>query len=86
MKDERGGPDQEVVCEQCGTCVLVKKNSLAHTAVQWTSSTENCRGLVPGADDPSGVAPTCLYLRSSIDEAVRAGTVEVLDLVVPPVG
>lgn len=81
-EDERGAPRHEVTCHRCGTCVLVKKNSLAHTAVQWVSATDRCVGLVAGAEDPSGVAPTCRFLRDSIDDGVRAGSVEVPDLTV----
>jgi uncharacterized cysteine cluster protein YcgN (CxxCxxCC family) len=56
------------VCDGCGTTVLVKKNSLQHTSVQWQSDT--CPQLGPQV---SG----CPALRDSIDRAVRDGTIEV---------
>ena len=73
----------EVKCRECGTCVLVRKNSLAHTSVQWQ-------------DDPDTVCPTfretaaargssvvpregCPALRTSIDRAVLDGTLPLPD-------
>ena len=73
----------EVQCRECGTCVLVRKNSLSHTSVQWQ-------------DDPDTVCPTfretaslrgssitpregCPQLRESIDRAVLDGTLPVPD-------
>lgn len=51
----------EVECRTCGTCVLVRKNSLKHTSVQWT-------------DDP---AKTCPTFRDAVGEgqstALREG-------------
>ena len=58
------------VCHGCGTTVLVKKNSLQHTSVQWQSDTSACSLLGPQA---SG----CPLLRDSIDRAVRDGSIEV---------
>jgi uncharacterized cysteine cluster protein YcgN (CxxCxxCC family) len=58
------------VCDGCGTTVLVKKNSLQHTSVQWQSATSACAYLSPSV---SG----CPALRDSIDQAVRDGTIEV---------
>lgn len=73
----------EVRCHECGTCVLVRKNSHAHTSVQWQ-------------DDPDSVCPTfrasgaavgtsitpregCPKLKASIDAAVLDGTLPVRD-------
>ncbi|MGW4421497.1 hypothetical protein [Streptosporangium sp. NPDC004631] len=67
-----------VSCSSCGSCVLVKKNSLAHTLVQWTTDTEQCVELIRGVD--RGVVPTCTRLRDSIEDAVRLGAVPVPDL------
>jgi hypothetical protein len=74
FQDERGGPRQPVRCHRCGTTVLVRKNSLAHTVVQWTTSTDACTELA-GAS-----ARACPFLADSIDAAVRAGELEVADL------
>ncbi|GLZ28608.1 hypothetical protein Lesp02_07980 [Lentzea sp. NBRC 105346] len=64
-----------VTCD-CGNRVLVKKNSLQHTSVQWLSDTRSCPELCgPG----SALVPTCLRLRDSIEKAVREGTLEVAD-------
>ncbi|MFD6893636.1 hypothetical protein ACFWB0_03680 [Rhodococcus sp. NPDC060086] len=71
----------EVTCRECGTCVLVRKNSYRHTSVQWR-------------DDPSAVCPVlradaagmgtsitpregCPNLRDSIEQAVIDGSVPV---------
>ena len=71
FQDERSGPDQPVECQHCGASVLVKKNSLAHTVVQWTSATDACAPLT--VDGPArALTPTCPYLRDSIDAAVRS--------------
>ncbi|MFC0542054.1 hypothetical protein [Kutzneria chonburiensis] len=56
------------VCDGCGTTVLVKKNSLQHTSVQWQSTT--CSRLGP-------TVAGCPALRDSIERAVRDGTIEV---------
>ena len=58
------------VCHGCGTTVLVKKNSLQHTSIQWQSATDACGFLSP-------VAAGCPALRDSIDRAVRDGSIEV---------
>lgn len=66
FEDERGTPHQPVSCDRCAVEVLVKKNSLAHTMVQWTSASDTCTQLVPGD-------ATCPFLRDSIESAVRRG-------------
>jgi hypothetical protein len=67
FEDERGAPRHPVNCARCGVCVLVKKNSLAHTVVQWTTSTEACGEL---SSATRSVTVTCAFLRDSIDAAV----------------
>jgi hypothetical protein len=62
-----------VDCAQCGARVLVKKNSLQHTSVQWTS-VATCPALFEGAR-----TPTCPALRDSIEHAVKVGRLAVLD-------
>ncbi|MEE2032604.1 hypothetical protein [Rhodococcus chondri] len=73
----------EVTCRECGTCVLVRKNSYKHTSVQWQ-------------DDPDTVCPTfrdtgiaagtsitpregCPQLQASIEQAVLDGRITVPD-------
>ncbi|OLT37737.1 hypothetical protein BJF79_05880 [Actinomadura sp. CNU-125] len=70
---------QPVSCHLCGSCVLVKKNSLAHTEVQWTTDTNRCLELNERAERGvlRGTVPTCLQLRDSIEASVRAGAVRV---------
>ncbi|MFI9384986.1 hypothetical protein [Kutzneria sp. NPDC052558] len=57
-------------CDGCGTTVLVKKNSLQHTSVQWQSDTAACPLLGP-------LVSGCALLRDSIERAVRDGSIEV---------
>ena len=71
---------QPLSCHRCGTCVLVKKNSLAHTLVQWTSDTDGCVELAEHAEVDRGRVPTCLQLRDSIETAVRRGQLHVPEL------
>lgn len=64
-----------VSCHHCGSCVLVEKNSLAHTLVQWTADTRQCAEL--GERPGQAVVRTCLRLRDSIEAAVRGGRVPI---------
>jgi hypothetical protein len=64
-----------VSCSSCGSCVLVKKHSLAHTLVQWTTDTEQCAELSQHAE--RGLIPTCTRLRDSIEDSVRLGVIPV---------
>ena len=80
--DERDGAWQpyEVSCRRCATTVLVRKNSLAQTSVQWRgSSAETCTELAErrAAGLHPALVPTCEALRGSIDEAVRDGRIPV---------
>ncbi|MDJ1135510.1 hypothetical protein [Streptomyces iconiensis] len=63
-----------VECGACGNEVLVEKRSLPHTTVQWTRPTDRCPELA-GRD--SALTAVCTGLRSSIERAVREGTLEV---------
>ena len=69
---------QPLACRLCGNQVLVKKNSLAHTSVQWTEVTR-CTEFAAVATDLTerALLPGCHELRESIDSAVRAGRIEV---------
>ncbi|MGH3520110.1 MAG: hypothetical protein ACRDQ7_22535 [Haloechinothrix sp.] len=73
---------QPVECQICETSVLVEKNSLAHTSIQWTSiagssCTEFAAMVAEGSD--SALIPTCVHLRDSIERAVADGALDVLD-------
>jgi hypothetical protein len=69
-----------VECRACGTCVLVKKNSLKHTSVQWTSDASvSCPEFAARA--AGGARPalldSCGRLAESITAAVEDGLLEV---------
>lgn len=63
-----------IACLSCGLEVLVKKNSLAHTSIQWTSDSAACPELA--AAGPA-TEEGCGKLRESIASAVRDGLLEV---------
>ncbi len=68
---------QPLACRLCGNQVLVKKNSLAHTSVQWGESTR-CTEFAAAANlTDRALVRGCTELRESIDSAVRAGRIEV---------
>lgn len=72
---------QPVTCTACGTQVLVRKNSLTQTTVQWTGSTADCpelRARRDAGEDTARVAH-CEQLRTSIDEAVATGRVAIVE-------
>ena len=70
---------QPLDCRMCGDTVLVKKNSLAHTTVQWTSTT-HCAEFALAPDlTARAMIPTCHAMRASIEEAVRSGRIDVPD-------
>ncbi|WP_431876605.1 hypothetical protein [Amycolatopsis sacchari] len=69
-------------CSDCGTCVLVKKNSWKHTSIQWTT---DAAGSCPvfaehvAAGESTALLDTCEKLTVSIAESVRQGEFGVLD-------
>jgi hypothetical protein len=78
--DER--PLREVVCRRCATTVLVRKNTLTQTSIQWLADAGTvCAELAErrAAGVHTGRVPRCEALRTSIDEAVAEGRLEVLD-------
>lgn len=80
--DERDAAMHEVSCRRCSTTVLVRKNSPAQTSIQWrTDAGESCSELAErrAAGPHPALVPACEALRSSIDEAIRAGLLEVPD-------
>ncbi|BCY13361.1 hypothetical protein [Actinoplanes sp. L3-i22] len=67
----RGGY-AELGCRSCAAVVLVRKSSLRQTSVQWTTEAARQCPTELGA-----LVPTCPGLRASIDQAVRAGLLDV---------
>ncbi|GAA3146828.1 hypothetical protein GCM10010466_42290 [Planomonospora alba] len=71
---------QLLSCRRCGTSVLVKKNSLAQTSVQWNGGSGGCAEFAERRAAPAqapAVIPTCAQLRDSIEDAVRNGLLSV---------
>jgi hypothetical protein len=62
----------ELSCARCCAVVRVRKSSPQQTSVQWTTAAAGAC-----ANRLSALVPTCLDLRASIDDAVRAGKLEV---------
>lgn len=70
----------EVACQDCLARVRVKKNSERHTSIQWTSDAlAQCAEFARLATSPRGraIREACPRLRASIDEAVRAGVIQI---------
>lgn len=64
-------------CRSCGTCVLVKKNSLKHTSIQWTTdAARSCPVFAAhaAAGGHTALLDTCEKLSDSIADAVQDGT------------
>ena len=62
----------ELSCARCAALVRVRKSSPQQTSVQWTTAaTSLCAAKL------NALVPTCPDLRASIDDAVRAGKLEV---------
>ncbi|MCW4353369.1 hypothetical protein ONR57_08675 [Hoyosella sp. YIM 151337] len=69
-----------IQCHRCGTEVLVKKNSLKHTSIQWTTSpASTCPIFAAQADSGSRTAllDSCPELTESIARAVADGQIRV---------
>ena len=70
----------EVACLDCLAKVRVKKNSEHHTSIQWTTDAlSQCTEFRKLESQPEGRAlhASCPRLRSSIDQAVRDGAIEI---------
>jgi hypothetical protein len=70
----------EVACLDCLAKVRVKKNSEHQTSIQWdTASLEHCAEFARAASQPEGrpIREACSRLRSSIEQAVKDGAIEV---------
>jgi hypothetical protein len=60
--------------------VKVKKNSEHHTAIQWTAEAlDHCQEFRRAESQPEGrqIWSACSRLRSSIDQAVKDGAIEI---------
>ncbi|WP_326569804.1 hypothetical protein VSH64_01760 [Amycolatopsis rhabdoformis] len=69
-------------CRSCGTIVLVKKNSLAHTSIQWTTdASRSCPVFAAhvAAGRHPALLDTCEKLADSISDAVADGRLTVRD-------
>ncbi len=67
-----------VSCEHCGTEVLVRKNSLDQTSVQWQATPADvCPRFAEAqaAGKVSALQDACPNLESSIGHAVRLGVI-----------
>lgn len=73
----------KVTCDECGTCVLVRKNSFKHTSVQWQRDPAEVCPVLRDTAAPVGTAISpregCPNLRASIERAVLDGTIPVPD-------
>jgi len=70
----------DVACLDCLAKVQVKKNSEHHTAIQWSADAlGHCAEFQRAASQPEGrpIWSSCSRLRSSIEQAVKDGTIEV---------
>lgn len=70
----------EVTCQDCRARVRVKKNSEHHTSVQWDNdSLRSCAEFNMMNDAPGGrhVHAPCSRLRSSIEQAVAGGQIQI---------
>ena len=72
----------ELSCRRCATTVLVRKNTLTQTSIQWLADAgETCTELAEqrAAGKPTGLVSGCTALRESIEDAVADGRLQVLD-------
>ena len=71
---------RSVSCHACDAQVTVRKYSLQHTSVQWTSeAVRSCAEFAArtASGEQTALIATCLSLRDSIDAAVAEGRLEV---------
>ena len=69
----------EVQCRECGTCVLVRKNSFDHTTVQWREDPAAVCPNFRGSEVPGALRDGCPQLRASIEQAVLDGRITIPD-------
>jgi hypothetical protein len=71
---------EDLVCDDCGVYVRVKKTSPQHTSVQWsTLAVRGCPELAARAagGQPTALVATCAKLRDSIERAAREGRLDI---------
>ena len=66
-----------VICRTCANHVLVQKNSLAHTVVQWGDASRCAEFALLDGLEARATSPICHELRASIEEAVATGDIEI---------
>ena len=65
-------------CDRCGATVLVSKNSLRHTSIQWSAQAVGaCQEFAAATGEPNALVPTCSTLRGCVERAVREGRLAV---------
>lgn len=76
-------PMAPVACRDCGAQVLARKSSWNQTSVQWDAEASALcferRNAVPPAGGQPGLFLACSALRDSIEAAVAAGDLAVVD-------
>ncbi len=77
-------PMVPVNCRRCGADVLVRKSSWNQTSVQWTGQAlvrceERCQAEQLAGHTRSNLFLACSALTGSIVDAVRTGTLPVVD-------
>lgn len=77
-------PMVPVTCARCGAGVQARKSSWNQTSVQWTGPAlerceERCTAGQLATSGGRGVFLACSALRESIEDAVRVGTLSVVD-------
>lgn len=83
LEDRRLYTEERLVAVTCGRCeakVRVKKNSEQHTVIQWDDDArDTCAEFQEMEAAPGGrtIHASCGALRSSIDEAVAEGKIEI---------
>ena len=68
---------QPLRCAACRTEVLVRKNSYAHTSIQWSADAATSCPEFAGAAQGRRVGDSCPRLRQTIEHAVLEGIVTV---------
>ena len=77
-------PMVRVACARCDAGVQVRKSSWNQTSVQWSGTAlsrceERCTAAKLATEGGRGLFLSCSALKGSINDAVLAGTVRVVD-------
>jgi hypothetical protein len=84
-------PMLPVDCRRCGAAVLVRKSYLSQTSVQWTGTAlgrceERCTAAQLAGHGDRDLFLACSALNRAIIDAVRAGTLPIVDDTCPDGG